>query len=258
MLTNSQLSASAEKVINHYLNLPFSDKHGIRCPYFNNAKLGQRGQLKALIGKGTPTEIVEEAKILSVQYKQNIANPEITADDIRKFLIEHNLGVDCSGFITNVMQAELADRGVNLVTQIFITPKIHIFRWLISKLRPVEQISVQVLANEKNTKAINNLADIKAGDMIMILKTGPKKTRDHILLVTRIDTDKISYAHARAWSSEGRYGHGVSVGTITIINPAKVLLDQLWEEKGMKNENNETFLEAKQAAIVVIKRFTAH
>lgn len=255
MLANSKLSTSAEKVINDYLNLPFSELSGIRCPYFNNAKLGQRGQLKALIGKGTPTEIVDEAKIVSVQYKQNILSPEITTDDVRKFLIENNLGVDCSGFITNVMQAELADRGTNLVKQIFITPKSHILRWLISKLRPVEQISVQVLASEKNTETVNDLARISAGDMIMILKTGPKKTRDHVLLVTQVDNDVINYTHARAWSSEGRYGHGVSVGTITITDPNKVLLEQLWEEKGMKNENNETFLEAKQAAIVAVKRF---
>lgn len=255
MLANSKLSLSAEKVINDYLNLPFSELSGIRCPYFNNAKLGQRGQLKALIGKGTPTEIIDEAKIVSVQYKQNILSPEITAEDIRKFLIENNLGVDCSGFITNVMQAEMMSRGTSLIKHIFITPKTHIVRWLISKLRPVEQISVQVLASEKNTETINDLASIGAGDMIIILKTGPKKTRDHILLVTQVHNNVISYAHARAWSSEGRYGHGVSTGTISITEPDKVLLDQVWEEKGMKNENNETFLEAKQAAIVAVKRF---
>ena len=255
MLTNTTLSFLAHKVIQEYLNLPFSELSGIRCPYFNNAKLGQRGQLKVLVGKGTPAEIVDEAKIISIQYKQNIISSDITADDIRKFLIENNLGIDCSGFITNVMQAELSGRGINLAKRIFITPKSNVLRWLISRLRPVEQISVAVLADEKNTETINDLSSIQAGDMIMILKTGPKKTRDHILLVTETTANIINYVHARAWSSEGRYGHGVSSGTITIMEPEKVLLDQLWEEKGFKNENNETFLEAKQAAIVAVRRF---
>lgn len=255
MLTNSKLSPPAQQVIQNYLNLPFSDQSGVRCPYFNNAKLGQRGQLKALVGKGTPAEIVDEAKIIAIQYKQNILNPDISADDMRKFLIENNLGIDCSGFITNVMQAELANKGISLIKQIFITTKINFFRWLISKLRPVEQISVAVLADEKNTETVADLSSIQAGDMIMILKTGPKKTRDHILLVTETGNNTISYIHARAWSSEGRYGHGVSTGTITITDPNKVLLDQVWEEKGVKNENNETYLEAKQASILVVKRF---
>jgi hypothetical protein len=253
MLTNTTLSAPAAKVISAYLNLPFPDTIGVWCPYFNNAKVGQRGQLKVLVGKGTPQEIVEEAKIISIQYKQNILSPDVSAEDIRKFLIENNLGIDCSGFITNVLQAEFLTKHIDLVKQIFITPKKNILRWLISKLRPVEQISVAVLAHEKNTETIE-LPNVQAGDLIMLLKTGLKKTRDHILLVTKTTPDMIYYTHARAWSSEGRYGHGVTNGTITITDPGKVLLDAIWEEKNLKNENNETYLEAKQATILAVKR----
>ncbi|MBP6859042.1 MAG: hypothetical protein KBC69_00245 [Candidatus Magasanikbacteria bacterium] len=254
MLKTTTLSSAAEKVIQSYLNLPFPEKTDVRCPYFNNAKRGQRGQLKALIGKGTPQEIVEEAKIIAIQYKQDILHTTSSPEDIRKFLIENNLGVDCSGFITNVLQAEFLTKNIDWIKHVFIVPKTNIIRWLISKLRPAEQISVSVLANEKNTETIADLSAIQAGDLIFMLKTGPKQARDHILLVTKTTNNTIYYTHARAWSSEGRYGHGVSIGTITIAEPHSVLLDGIWEEKNNKNENNETFLEAKQALILTVKR----
>ena len=61
------LSPKAQQLIHNYLNLPFKGVNGVRCPYFNNARLKQRGQLRVLVGKGTPGEIAEEAYIISVQ-----------------------------------------------------------------------------------------------------------------------------------------------------------------------------------------------
>ena len=66
------LSLKAQKLIDNYLSLPFPGVEGARCPYFNNAKLHARGQLRVLIGKGTPQEIVEEAKIISIQYRAGL------------------------------------------------------------------------------------------------------------------------------------------------------------------------------------------
>mgnify|MGYP000207978281 CR=1 FL=1 len=252
MLETTKISPAAEKMIEDYFNLPVPNTPDVRCPYFNNARVGQRGQLKVLVGKGTPQEIIDEAKIISIQYKQDVFrsnDPTV----IRKFLIDHNLGVDCSAFVVHVMKAHLAERGADLLKKIFITEKSNVLRWLISQLRPVEQISVNVLASEKNSDIVNNLEDIQAGDLIIMLKTGPKKERNHILLVTETKDNVISYAHARAWSSEGQYGHGVSAGTITLNNP-KGLLEQTWEEKGQLNQDNETYWEAREAKLLQVKR----
>lgn len=254
MLNQTKLSSQAEKVIENYLNLPFADISGVRCPYFNNARLGQRGQLKVLVGKGTPQEIVEEAKIIAVQYKQEILKTGVTPEYIRKFLVDHNLGIDCSGFITNVLIAHLATRGSHLTKKIFITPKTNVLRWLISQLRPVEQMNVKVYADNKNTEIIDDFSKIEAGDLVVMLSTGPKKNHDHILLITETKDNILRYAHARAWSSEGRYGHGVSAGTITLNNANKGLLDQTWEEKDELNQNNETYWEARDATVLEIRR----
>lgn len=263
-----ELSASAQKTIHDYLNLPFQGVSGVRCPYFNNARLGQRGQLKVLIGKGTPEEIVEEAKIISIQYHKDVFDKNglfkghldhpaehEQVECIRQFMVDNNLGVDCSGFVTNVLGQHFQETaGVDLPRKLFVTPKTNFLRWIISRLRPVEQISVNVYANDKNTDIVKDIQKTQPGDLVVMLNTGPNKNRNHILLIEEVSGEKIKYAHARVWSSEGKYGHGVSQGTITITNPEKGLLGQAWEEKNKINENNETFLEAKQAEILEVRR----
>ena len=265
---NAKLSPSALKTIHDYLNLPFFGISGVRCPYFNNARARQRGQLKVLIGKGTPEEIVEEAKIISIQYRSNVfdkngvfnAHVEHPAEHeqaecIRQFLVDNNLGVDCSGFVTNVLQKHFQEtKDIDLARKLFVTSKKNFLRWIISRLRPVEQIGVKVYANDKNTSLVIDLQKIQPADLITMLKTGPNKSHDHILLVTEIDGNRIKYASGRAWSAEGKYGHGVSEGVITITNPEKGLLEQVWEEKGKINEDNESYLEAKQAEVLEIRR----
>lgn len=263
-----KLSPSAQKTIHDYLNLPFIGIYGVRCPYFNNARARQRGQLKVLIGKGSPEEIVEEAKIISIQYskdlfdKNGIFNTHLDhpaeheqAECIRQFLVDNNLGIDCSGFVTNILQKHFKETmEFGLSRKLFVTSKKNFLRWIISRLRPMEQISVAVYANSANTMIVNDLQMIQPADLIVMLKTGPNKNHNHILLIEEVNGDKIKYAHARVWSSEGRYGHGVSEGALTIINPEKGLLEQVWEERNKLNEDNETYLEAKQASVLEIRR----
>ncbi|OGH69464.1 MAG: hypothetical protein A2754_00815 [Candidatus Magasanikbacteria bacterium RIFCSPHIGHO2_01_FULL_47_8] len=267
------LSAKAQQTIQNYLNLPFPGLANVRCPYFNNAKLGQRGQLRVLIGKGTPQEIVEEAQIVSIQYRAGLfdktgscclhnehTGEPISAEDIRRFLIDHNIGIECSGFVTQVLRQEyLATKGFDFTKKIYITSPTKIFRWLIAKLRPVENISVKTYADNKNTKKIldstkHNYNDIEPGDLIVMLDTGPNNKRNHIALVTSKNDRTINYVHARAWSSEGKYDHGVTAGKIVITAPEKNLLEQEWIEKDRAGETNETYLEAKQAKVLEIRR----
>ena len=201
--------------------------------------------MKVLIGKGLPEEIVEEAKIVSIQYSHDVfdKNGVFTAhadhpagheqaECIRQFLVDNNLGVDCSGFVANILQKHFKEtKGIDLARKLFIVPKRNFLRWLISRLRPVEQISVSVYASDKNTKIIIKPREIQPADLIIMLKTGPNKNHNHILLITEVNGEKITYAHARAWFSEGKYGHGVSEGTITITDSDRGLLEQVWEEK---------------------------
>ena len=246
------LSLKAQKLIDNYLSLPFPGVEGARCPYFNNAKLHARGQLRVLIGKGTPQEIVEEAKIISIQYraglfdhdghcclhgehgeKPSIASPEsgaaVTeagADELRKFLIDHNLGVDCSGFATHILRAHfLETKGVDITKKFIKNISAPWWRKIIMRLRPMESLGVRSgYANDKNTEKLkNDYAKLQPGDVVVMLETGPAfvptglrrgeaRKRNHILIITDCDGQKIKYVHARAWSSEGQYGHGETPG----------------------------------------------
>lgn len=270
------LSPTAQTVINNYLNLPCIGISGVRCPYFNNARQKRRGELRALVGKGTPEDIINEAHILSIQYRANLfstnthhclcaahSDKQHSADDIRHFLIDHNLGIECSGFVTHILAAHIKETsGINLVRTLCIVPKKRLLRYLISRLRPVENIDVTVYANDRNTRAIASTSvgwhynELKSGDVITILKTGPRKMRNHIMLITEIEEKKIRYVHARAWPSEGEYGHGVAEGEIIITNPQKPLSEQLFTERAVTGKNNETWREIAEAETVEIRRLT--
>lgn len=268
------LSPKAEQLIATYLNLPFKGILGVRCPYLNNARLHQRGQLRVLVGKGSPQEIVEEAQIVSIHYHHGIFDKngdcclhddhdghDTTAETIRTFLINNNLGVECSGFVTHVLRAHyLETKKIDSTKLMHIVSPHHILRWFIACFRPIENINVKTYTNDTNTTVIasdKNSFDstkLQPGDLITMLETGPGNKRNHIVLIREIAKNKLHYVHARAWTSEGKYGHGVTVGTITITKPKGSLLDQTWEEKGVTGDKNETWLEAKNARSLEIRR----
>lgn len=255
------LSPSAEKLIDQYFNMPFPGVEGVRCPYFINSRNRSRGQLRALVGKGTPSEIVEESKIISAQQHLGIfendcsvCKQNISSGDIRKFMIDHDLGIECSGFVSQILRAHYKEtKGIDFARKLYIYPPSKFLRYLISILRPIENINVHVLANNKNSTVVE-LKDAAAGDLIIMLDTHPTKKRNHVMLIRDIKDNTIHYVHARTWSSEGKDGHGVTAGSIELIYPKDNLLEQKWMEKDQTDTKNETYLEAKRAKVLEIRR----
>jgi len=244
------LSNSAKKKITDYLSLPFAHASGVSCPYYNNKQLGQRCQLRALVGKGTPDEIIEEVDIMAK--KKNVDLKKLNSEEIKKFLMDNNIGIECSGFVSNVLLEHYKEKQINFFKKIHIPTK-NIWRKIISKMRPVENINVLTYFNNKNTTEIKNLNDIKSGDLIILLET-KILDRNHIILIIDKNNDKIEYVHATRWISEGKYNHGVRRGEIKITDKNKGILEQTWIEKGVTNEANETYLEAKESKIIQIRR----
>ena len=217
---------------------------------------------------------MEEAKILSVQYRHDffdydgrckLCNEARDANEItgqvRKFLIDNDLGIDCSGFAAQVLRAHFKETaGKDIFARSYSWPAGSWIRRLVAKLRPAENLSVRVFTNDKFSELISDghkpfdYFKLKPGDIFTMLETGPQNKRNHILIVTDVETGKISYVHARAWSIEGKYGHGVSRGEIEVLVPERALLDQTWEELGKLNDANETFLEAKNAKTFEVRR----
>lgn len=264
---------SAEKIIEKYFALPFDEVENVRCPYFNCSRKNYRGQIRGLIGKGSPEEIVEEAKILSIQYHHGLFDnegrccihgehkAEIQSEAIRHFLIDNDIGIDCSGFAAHVLSAHFKEtHKINITGRFHFWPRKNFIRRIIAKLRPIENMSVRVFAKDENTdkqfngRGVIDFHNIIPGDIIIMLETGPRKTRNHMAIVTDCAGSEIEYVHARAWSIEGKYGHGVARGKITIIKPGGNLLEQTWTELEKTNEHNETYWEARDANVLEIRR----
>lgn len=250
------LSQSALDVIDLFQNLTIGNK-SVRCPYFNNRRNKLRAALRVLVGKGSPKEIAEEAHIISLKEKKNLKR--LNEEELTIFLVDHNLGIDCSAFVYYILDAELkAQRKSGMRNAVSAQSSFNPLRKIIQNIRHIENINVAALAHDKNSTEVK-LKDVQPGDMVVMLDAGQNHDRDHVLLVYKVDyandlPKKVYYAHTFQWSTEGKYNHGVRTGTIEITDAKGKLLDQNWTEKRKAGKENETFVHAGSAKKLVLKR----
>lgn len=237
------LPQPAKEVMGRYLRLPF-EHHTIVCPYFVNSRQRVRGALRARVGKGSPEDIVEEATILALKEKIDLAS--LSDEALKKFLVDHRLGIDCAGLVYYALG--LGRR--------LSHPSARGIRKLIAKLRPAENTDVATLADDANSTLVS-LADARHGDLIIIRDAGPNQDRDHVLLIHEVNFPVIRYTHSFQWSTDGKYGHGVKQGEIVVADAGRPLTEQRWLETGKTGEENETFRYMKNARLVEIRRLRA-
>lgn len=252
-MKTSRLSQQALAVINQYVHLSIGGKT-ISCPYYNNQRHAARGALRVRVGKGDPEEITQEAQALALH--EGVALDHLSEEQIRKFLVEHGLGVDCSALVYYVLAAEAASRGKRLDAEIKIAST-SIFRKIITRLRVVENTNVKTIASEANSKTVD-LNDVQAADCIVLLGYDDAHVRDHILVVTSVQKINgqmvIEYAHSTERRIDGTYNHGIVTGAITVVDEQRSLTEQVWEESGKSGENNETLAKARNATVCEIRR----
>lgn len=250
-IDTQKLGGAARDMINDYLALPFAARPS--CPYFNNKRHKIRGSLRVLKGKGTPEEIAEECAINGKLSRVDIES--LSKDDLKKFLVDHDLGVDCSGFAYHVLDALCRERTGKKLASFVKTLRTGFLGSAIAKLRPAENIGTATFADENNSLKIQ-IADIRPGDIIVLLGTGKDRTYNHILVVTAVVSTSletnISYAHSYAWPSDGVYGGGVREGSISCQGDN--LLTGAWTEKEKTGDDNYTFMSAKNAKEFSIRR----
>ena len=250
------LSQDAQAAVDSYLNLKIGNNI-ISVPYFNNARIKTRGGLKVYTGKGDIKEIEEEISIL--EKKQKIDLSAMNKEDAKKFLVDNNIGIDCSGFAYYVLDAESRSRTNLSLRAVIKFPEIKSFlRKIIAKLRVTQNVNVLTFCQNANSRPVS-LKDARPGDFIAILNSGPKNDRNHIIIITDISGTahkKIHYVHSFAWSADGKYNHGVRKGEIEIINENAGLLAQKWTEQGLSGEENETFTRARQAEVLELRRLS--
>lgn len=248
-INNEKIEGKARVVIDAYLALPFGAKPN--CPYFNNRRRKIRGSLRVVKGKGTPEEIAEECEIDAKLARIKIV--DLSADKLKEFLIENDLGIDCSGFAYHVLNAFCQER-TNKNLQSFVKPLRHgFFGGIIGRLRPAENIGVTAFLQSSKTIKIGG---ILPGDVIIFQGTGKEKIYNHILVITAVhktdDDTLISYAHSYDWPSDGKLEHGVREGQIIVHG--EDLLGGTWKEKNQTGIENYTFESAKNAQEVRVRR----
>lgn len=243
----SSLSPQSLQAIQNYIHLPFPNKN-ISCPYFNNRRVRMRGGLRALIGKGSPEDIVEEATIISLRDKIDLN--KLSNEDLKKFLVDNKLGIDCSGLTYHILDAEMKAINNKSLHKILRRPWFrNPIRKLLIKLRPVENTGVGTFNHDVNSIDVQ-LADTQPGDMIIMMGAGPKQDYNHILVINQIadsnnQVTTIIYTHSFQYPNDGLYNHGVKQETITITDINKTLLEQNWSEPQMK----EYAMKAKECKI---------
>lgn len=246
------LSEQAQSVIRGYQSLAIN---GISCsvPYFNNKRTGQRMALPAYIGKGSPAEILEEIDILFT--KDQISKETLDSQKLKKFLVDNKIGIDCSGFVYHVLEAESRSRGLTLARKIRFVNRGFLGRiW--SLLRPANNCDVATFANDANSFVVP-IRTAEAGDFISLITSDQDDEANHILIVTAIERSKelqesvksvvLRYAHSIAYPEDGLTGTGIKTGIIEIAPTAENLLDGTWTENGISGPDNRLFRRAQNS-----------
>ncbi len=191
------LSPEQKEIVEKYFHIKFGP-YVLPCPYYMN-KTARRFLPPVLAGKGTPTEIERE---LNKHFRKNghLLKDEMDALNAIKLL---NIGVDCSGFVVNVLNLGANIKYTNLYTR------------LKALLRPRNNISADLLTGNLNSNPIRP-SEVRPGDLI-------RRGKHHVMLVEWVDGRKFGYV-----SSSTRPLWGVQRGEIEITDPERPLEEQIW------------------------------
>ncbi len=219
------LPRKTKQLFNHYLNIRVGQKKLV-CPYYQN--LRKQTKPPVFSGKGTPAEIETEVNKL-LKIKSSIVN--YNDNSTRLALVEADLGIDCSGFVVNLVNQFLLDTLKVSLFSVIPPSAFPMPKWLIFKLRPRTNLSAHKLA----WPPISNLIEFSETQPGDFLKVG----KGHIAIVIKTikekkQLQKIVYAH-----STPDYGldFGVRQGEIIITDLKKSLADQKWTETDQNGVN---------------------
>lgn len=227
-----ELPEEVKKSIDQYAKLDLGDK-SVPCPYYINISK-ERGGLRVMVGKGSPEEITHEVKVWAQLKGFDLR--KANAGEIRDFMLEKGIGVDCSGFLVHVINRWMKSTSKGRLIDCIKFPTNSFIARLRRRLRSAENISANTLTGDENNIKIINLNEVKPGDMIRL--KGKIKNAHHVLMVTEVDGDKgengkfkikkIKYVgSARDYEDE----NGIRFGDIDITDSEGELKDQKWNDE---------------------------
>ncbi len=211
-----KLPPKTMSLVDHYLNLKVKG-HLLPCPYYENV-LRKKGR-PVFEGKGTPEEIeIEASKLFDTKEKP-------TLSEINNKMRKVNLGIDCSGLATRILDTFLVEKYGrtirNSLTPIDKSP----LGWVRHFIRTYTNISANMITSKENTTNITDYKDIKPGDLI-------RAGKQHVGIVMEVEiksgvVEIITFIHS---ISDKMKQAGVRKGIIRITKPSKKLEYQKWYE----------------------------
>ncbi len=222
-------------LVDHYLHLKVGGLV-FRCPYYQN--VWKRRKPAVFAGKGRPEEIEAQTRQL-LKLKPSLKHASVKL--LRFYLVQAGLGIDCSGFVGNVLSELIWETKKKSFYQL-VPPSIFANwrRRLVFKLRPRLNLSARILTSSPLSEAID-FHQALPGDLI-------KFGNFHVALISAVwqeknEIRKIEYVHSTSDYSEE---HGVHQGLIFIKNPSLSLEKQIWQESDSQGRNwtKEDYLRA--------------
>jgi len=216
------MAGKLKKFLRDFLALEIVPGKKVRLPYWRNKRLvGGRWQQGPEGGKGTPAQLrritLEKAR------QAGLDLTKMKASQIRKFMRQKRIGLDCSGFAFQVLQ--------------FLFP--GFWRGLKKapgrSKNPRRRFNAAALTSPANTVRVDKVENILPGDLIPFSFKGKKI--DHVAVVVEKRPKQIIYAH----SSQKTKVEGVHLGKIKIISSGQNLAEQEWEEKIKTGESLKKF-----------------
>jgi hypothetical protein len=215
----------AQKVIDEYQHLKLGKKT-IITPYYINTNRNK--DLRAMVGKGTPDEIIMEARIW--EKLKGVHFKTMSESEIKQFLMDIGIGIDCSGFVSHVLDSLVLKNKNKHLWRVAEIPQKDLFSKLKYLLKPVEKLGADVLTNQENSIEIA-IKDVRPGDLIR--SKWKKNNTHHIQIITKVVYEDnqiptlIEYTHSTPYYGES---NGVKTGEIKITDIDKTLKEQEWLE----------------------------
>jgi len=227
------ITDKSKVIVSSYFNLNLGGKV-VPSPYYINSRK-RKAELRALIGKGTAEEIVEETMIYAKIKGFNLKESSI--EQTRSFMEKIGIGIDCSGFVVYILGSH-----INLKSLKFRQNSLYLS--LLRTIRFIQNISAEDLTSELNTDIVTNLNHVKPYDLIRshaVIEGGM-----HVAIITEVNTSTdgkvldFKYVHSTRWYEEF---NGVREGKIIVTDPNSDLSHQEWvDEVRGRNYFKEEFI----------------
>ena len=182
-------------------------------------------RFRQFAGKGTPEEI--NMCLYRTAAKCDFDLKSASSSQIHQFMLDNGIGIDCSGFVYNVLNNYLlANNQTSLNHRVMVYPGwMGKLEQILFQYKRVRKCSAMTLTSSLNTFEVSNLNQIRPGDMIRF--TLPTWNGKHIAIITEATKKMIVYAH----SGERSMNTGPHTAVIEIVNQQQGLEAQNWLEK---------------------------